>query len=380
MRSPYRFAAERLEDRWLLAITSAFDAETGQLSVEVDGPDDVVITEVLGQVSTEQVTSIVVSASGDFPNRFDLSFVDSVSFPALTRVIVRSGAGNDEILAPRVTGFLDGGAGDDTIVVDFQNLPSSIDLTTLGSGEVKSIFYSGIENLRAANAEPGSLTLRVLQTRTIDHVTTIHADGENTVVATDQTRLISISSQLIGHIDYEGTDAAADQLVLDLSQGNIIPAGGLSMIGALHDDNTLTIVGDGETTDITYRPSATEFGDVVIDVDGRKIEFTGLKQVNFLQANQVVVQTQGAIDEISLQNATLLNPSTDQSEDAIEISGTSAMVPIAKAVVRNNKSLVIDTSPVTNATAHDVIDIAGADNDVHGARRAHPREHLAEHR
>ena len=85
----------------------------------------------------------MVSASGDFPNRFDLSFVDSVSFPALTRVIVRSGAGNDEILAPRVTGFLDGGAGDDTIVVDFQNLPSSIDLTTLGSVEVKSIFYTG---------------------------------------------------------------------------------------------------------------------------------------------------------------------------------------------------------------------------------------------
>ena len=43
-RTGYRFVAERLEERYLLAITAAFDAETGQLSVDVDGPDEVVMT------------------------------------------------------------------------------------------------------------------------------------------------------------------------------------------------------------------------------------------------------------------------------------------------------------------------------------------------
>lgn len=120
---------ERLEDRYLLAVLNTFVAEIGELQINVDGADAVVITESLGQVkvngtnptndeiSADQVRSIVVTAVGEHANVIDLSGVDSSDFPALASTSLSGGAGPDQIRIAAVPTNVDGGEGDDVIAV-----------------------------------------------------------------------------------------------------------------------------------------------------------------------------------------------------------------------------------------------------------------------
>ncbi len=110
-----------------MAITSAFNSQTGELSIQIDGADDVTIAEVdlllkvngkdlaVGEVRSRDVESIEILATGDFANRIDLALVDVFSFVFLNHVTIDAGGGDDHIEAPGADSTLTGGEGDDTI-------------------------------------------------------------------------------------------------------------------------------------------------------------------------------------------------------------------------------------------------------------------------
>jgi hypothetical protein len=122
-----RLAIERLESRHLLSISSAFDAEKGELSIVLDADDDVIVesvdfmvkingADVPGRsVEITAVESIVVTAAGEFANEVDLSDVSVFNFPFLKFVTVDAGPGDDLVWAPLADSALTMGEGADTM-------------------------------------------------------------------------------------------------------------------------------------------------------------------------------------------------------------------------------------------------------------------------
>jgi len=102
---------ERLEDRQLLAIVSAVDAQ-GALSVISDAADPIALgTNSLGNVTVNgadpgtgafpsaTVTGVTIQG-GPGANLIDFSAFQITNFPALTTLTVDGGGGNDELVAP----------------------------------------------------------------------------------------------------------------------------------------------------------------------------------------------------------------------------------------------------------------------------------------
>jgi len=158
---------ELLEDRTLLTVVSAFDGATGQLSVDIDAADDVFITAAAGQVLVngadvdtgvlfaEEVTTIHVTAAGDFPNVIGLSNIDPFLFGGLNSVTLEGGEGDDEFIVDMTAGALalpggihvfGGDGGNDLLTMlsdgaeELIYIPSP---TTFGDGEV----FRGDDNL-----------------------------------------------------------------------------------------------------------------------------------------------------------------------------------------------------------------------------------------
>jgi hypothetical protein len=113
-----RRAAEILEDRTLLTVTSHFDAMSGVLSINADGFDNVAITGSGGNVlingenpdSGAQVASAIiqidVTAVGEFANTLDASGVTvaaGFTSPFLS-LRLAAGEGNDTVELNRFAG------------------------------------------------------------------------------------------------------------------------------------------------------------------------------------------------------------------------------------------------------------------------------------
>ncbi len=123
---------EKLEDRTLLAAAVQFG--NGVLQVLSDADEDIVIREdltvpgvldvrvdgipasSLGSVTTDQVTSIIVTV-GASENTVDLTAVTAAAFPNVASITVSTGNGDDVILgSPDFANDVEAGDGDDLLI------------------------------------------------------------------------------------------------------------------------------------------------------------------------------------------------------------------------------------------------------------------------
>ena len=129
-----RPAVEPLESRTLLSVTSVFNPMTGDLDIDSDAADTIVVsmdaetTEVLvndavvddqqgGTVTADELTSVTIEA-GPADDVVDLSALDPGTFPDLidTDISVNGGDGNDLITGSGLDDQIVGDAGDDTLI------------------------------------------------------------------------------------------------------------------------------------------------------------------------------------------------------------------------------------------------------------------------
>ncbi len=144
-------STERLEDRRLLAWTPIWDNSTGELTVQVDGPDQVEFTVeagnlringadlfLFGGLNAADVKNLNVTATGEFDNEIDLNSLSGLNVTALQSIDVQAGPGDDLVVASQIGGFYSGGTGDDTLIgglgVDVLNGNSGNDTLDGGLG------------------------------------------------------------------------------------------------------------------------------------------------------------------------------------------------------------------------------------------------------
>ncbi len=128
--------SESLEARELMSATALFIPDTGELNIEMDSSDNVVVSSQNGIVQVEEeaangtftpisslgtlsaalVQSITI-VGGDDGNTIDLNGVTAAEFTALTAIAVDAGNGHDMIIgSPDFGDSLNGGHGNDTIL------------------------------------------------------------------------------------------------------------------------------------------------------------------------------------------------------------------------------------------------------------------------
>ncbi len=114
--------------------------------------------------------------------------------------------------------------------------------------------------------------------------------------------------------------------------------------------------------DTIYTPSATVYGDGVVEHGGSVINFVGLEPVDFdfFGPGTFTLALPGVNDTVGIANGTTVMGALP----ALIISGSSGGTPFETAHVRNATNIVIDT--ITNGTTGvDAVTIASADN-AHG--------------
>jgi len=184
-----RPAAEVLEDRTLLTVTTTFLQSAGELQVIADAGESIqirsnaaatpgvevlvdgVVDPSLPDVAAADVQTIIVRG-GEKANVIDLSAVSSVQFTSLSRIEIDGGDGNDTLIGTDDANLADslaGGDGDDTI----QGLDGN-DTIDAGHGNDSVDGGSGDDSLVAGDGN--------------DSVT--GGDGGDTIIAGDGDDLI----------------------------------------------------------------------------------------------------------------------------------------------------------------------------------------------
>ena len=147
-----RRGIERLEERRLLSVTASFFA--GTLTVSLTAADNVAINTAGGDVQltvnnvsgilpvtgilpASDVSSIVITGTGDFDNTIDLTSVNAADFSALTSV------------------NLDGGDGSDLYLIDQSILPAAASVTVADTGLI------GNDTLQLMSSGAGPETIGV---------------------------------------------------------------------------------------------------------------------------------------------------------------------------------------------------------------------------
>ncbi|MCY2953455.1 MAG: GEVED domain-containing protein [Planctomycetota bacterium] len=131
------------------------------------------------------------------------------------------------------------------------------------------------------------------------------------------------------------TLGGSDELIVDLVNGNPIPAGGLDYDGgpqkAVPGDQ-LTIKGVPASVG-AYLPSGTTPGDGKVVADGRTINFTGLEPVVVSSFTTFTITTPNATDQLVMDSLAL---------GTTRISGTSGGVAMESLTVSAVKRLIVD--------------------------------------
>lgn len=129
-----------------------------------------------------------------------------------------------------------------------------------------------------------------------------------------------------------------DTLVIDASNGDPIPSGGLTFDAGLGNDR-LVIIGDG-TQNPNDSPDGTTNGKGSVGMTIGTINFLGLEQTDFDNVGTFTLTTPNGDDTVNLANGSL-----GSGQDATSISGNSGGVGFPTANVRNS-GIVIDTTSV----------------------------------
>ena len=138
----------------------------------------------------------------------------------------------------------------------------------------------------------------------------------------------------LSHLVVAGSALDNDTLIVDESQGPVIPPGGIVFSGSdtAGDNDTLQYVGSGGQV-VTYRPSATTTGDGELDIDGRTITFTGLEPTTVSNVASYTLQTPGDADVVTVDNPVA---------GEFLLTGTSGGVAFESATLSDVASVTID--------------------------------------
>jgi Ca2+-binding RTX toxin-like protein len=141
-----------------------------------------------------------------------------------------------------------------------------------------------------------------------------------------------------------------DRLIVDLRNGNPIPAGGLIYRGGTQSgmpgDSLEVLAGGGSAT---YTPSATVSGDGVFDVGGRRIQFEGLEPVTASGFAALQFVTPGSADMLRLES-----PATGVHR----LSGTSDGRPFESLTFSQIASVTIDAARNDAGSPADIVTVA----------------------
>ncbi|MEZ6063753.1 MAG: hypothetical protein R3C19_25680 [Planctomycetaceae bacterium] len=258
-------AAQQLEDRTLLAVTSVFAG--GTLTVTADAADNIVVTGSggdvkingsdpdSGAVSASAVDFIEVTAIGDFANTIDMSGVtaaDGFSSPVLS-LRLAAGAGDDFVIGSPFQDSIDGGDGND--------------LLTGGAGDDQYEFFvtAGTSHNDVIDESGGGIDFVCVFTDAGGAILDLSTGAAQTVFS-DATSLLTLtlgSSAAIENacLNFGGNTLIGNDLDNTLNAGGIVIGGngndtlfGLegsddTLVGGFGDDTYLVLGGRAQGTD-----------------------------------------------------------------------------------------------------------------------------------
>ncbi|HYW70658.1 MAG TPA: hypothetical protein VE961_06475, partial [Pyrinomonadaceae bacterium] len=250
-------------------------APGSQVRVTIDGATTVTST-VCGTV-----TSLTITATGQFDNTISIANVNSANFPLLIATNLAGGPGNDVLIGSPLNDNLDGGPGDDTFIGN-----GGTDLIGGGSGSSvgDSILVSGTSGDDTINLSTDA-TGHLLAT--VNGATTTYEDFLGGPVSTSG----------IEHIIVQGL-AGKDTLTVDSTNGPVpIP---INYDGG-DDQDSLVLTGGTATAD-TYTPGpSVEAGvsELVIGGVTQTVSFTNIEPVSDLVAGPLTVNGTNANNAIN---------------------------------------------------------------------------------
>jgi hypothetical protein len=185
--------------------------------------------------------------------------------------------------------------------------------------------------------------------------------GSNIVITQDGIVLQQIPVAGAGPIHVQGTSNTDDLFIVDYSNGNPIPAGGIFFDGdeGTGDNDKLRVIGNGNAA--IYSPDAHVPGQGIVQVGSNLIHFTNLEPVDIFGMAQTTVTLPNGDDVITISNG--FDLTVNGIIPAVIFSGTSGGVVFETLAVWNTTTIVLDTS--LNADGNDSITLAGFSN-AHG--------------
>ena len=152
--------------------------------------------------------------------------------------------------------------------------------------------------------------------------------GNNIVVEQDGVILSQVPADEAGPIALVGTPGTDDFFIVDFTNGDPIPAGGLFFDGAegTGDNDKLIVRGDGSVA--VYSPDVTNDGAGTVQVGSTLIHFTNLEPVDIFGMVSVTIDLPSGDDVINVVNGFDL---TGTGTDSIAINGNVTLPGTLKA-------------------------------------------------
>lgn len=148
-----------------------------------------------------------------------------------------------------------------------------------------------------------------------------------------------------------------DELTLDFTTGNPIPAGGLSYDAAGGEDSVRVFGTGTQNPNLVHDATAARSG--VITLAQGRVEFAGLNALDFVNVGELTIQTSRGGNALGVSAGQL----GDGTTPAVVISGTSGGSLLPETRIRSS-SIAIDTRSVPG---FDQVTVNGA-NNAHGNR------------
>ncbi|MCA9036797.1 MAG: hypothetical protein KDA91_16800, partial [Planctomycetaceae bacterium] len=310
-----------------------FDLDLSGILQSLGGPEGVTLNDA--------IENVIGSTQAD---TFQADFLPG----GVTRLI----QGSDPTMSPG-----------DELIVDFQNAAGGYTMRGVGRGDYR-LLGGGFGQIDFESIEsPGHQNIASLNFTLQPDVPAgpyrISREGDSIFFTDDEGSIYgSDGSDFIHFIEVIGSDAADDELIVDLTGGPIAPPAGIHFSGGVGGNDLLTMLGNG-TGDYTYAPSATTFGDGEIsETGGLQLTFDGLEPVNLMGFGSITVAPPNADDQLTLEGAVF------GGDGYLVVRGTSGGVAMEELRVASGTLLKIDTT-ANSADGNDVIDVNGS-TTLHG--------------
>ncbi|MHC4877918.1 MAG: beta strand repeat-containing protein [Planctomycetota bacterium] len=175
--------------------------------------------------------------------------------------------------------------------------------TIAGSGVI-DVNYVNIENLSSPNPFGFTLDAQGDADDTLRDDFVVSRNGDLIEITANMNLLLSEDAADIASLTINGS-GDDDSLLVDLTNGEAIPTGGITFNGAGQtsvDGDELTVNGSG-TESAIYTPDAATDGDGVVTIDGSAITFTGLEPVTLDNMVDLTFVSPNAGDDITVNSA-----------------------------------------------------------------------------